>query len=140
MHKKIEEEFEYITKGKNQDKYTSKKFLEDSIASTEVSEQIVALNSETVKENKRVVSFMEELKSFNFSKIEVGFMKIKITDYEKLKDRVGELENELLLKSKALPASNDRSFELHELQDELNYKNDLLGNRDKEIQDLKSQL
>lgn len=30
-------------------------------------------------------------------------MKIKITDYEKLKDRIDELENELLLKSKQIP-------------------------------------
>lgn len=60
-------------------------------------------------------------------------MKIKITDYEKMKDRIEELENELLLKSKALPAPNDSSFELNEIQDELNYKNDLLSNRDKEI-------
>lgn len=37
MQRKIEEEFEYITKG-NTEKYVSKKFLEDSIASTEVSE------------------------------------------------------------------------------------------------------
>lgn len=114
MQRKIEEEFEYITKG-NTEKYVSKKFLEDSIASTEVSEQIVALNTETVKENRRVVSFIEELKNFSFTKIEVGYMKIKITDYEKMKDRIEELENELLLKQKSLPAPNDRSFELHEL-------------------------
>lgn len=58
---------------------------------------------------------MEELRTFNFSKLEVGFMKIKITDYEKMKDRIEELENELLLKSKALPAPNDSSFDLNEL-------------------------
>ena len=83
---------------------------------------------------------MEELKNFNFSKLEIGFMKIKITDYEKMKDRIDELENELLLKSKALPTQKDSSFELNELQDELNYKNDLLANRDKEISELKTQL
>jgi len=41
---------------------------------------------------------LEELKSFSFSKIEVGYMRIKITDYEKMKDRIDELEKELLLR------------------------------------------
>ena len=83
---------------------------------------------------------MEEIRNFSFSKLEIGYMRIKITDYEKMKDRIEELENELLLKTKALPAHNESSFELNELQDELNYKNDLISNRDKEIQELKSQL
>jgi inorganic pyrophosphatase/exopolyphosphatase len=65
------------------------------------------LTKETQRETRKVASFLEELKNFSFSKVEVGYIRIKISDYEKMKDRIEELEKEILLKNNQSPEKND---------------------------------
>jgi len=60
-------------------------------------------------------------------------MRIKITDYEKMKDRIDELEKELLLRGSQEPQKKDHSFEMEEMREEITYKDELISNRDKEI-------
>lgn len=140
MQRRVEtEEYEEIGRGNADTRIVTRKFMEDSLSSTDVSEQLVALSRETLRENKRVVSFTEELRSWQFSKTEVGFMRIRISDYEQMRDRIDALEAEALRRP-ALPAPRDDSLELAELQEELTFKNDLLSSREKEIAELRSQL
>ena len=79
---------------------------------------------------------MEELKVWKSKVSREGYISIKITDYESLKAWIEELENQLLLQTNN-KASNDDSFELKDLREELKYKNDQLRSRDDEILELK---
>lgn len=66
---------------------------------------------------------MEELRVWKSKVTKEGYISIKITDYESLKSRIEELENQLLLQSNN-KATHDDSFELKDLREELKYKSD----------------
>lgn len=135
MNKRIDsDEFDFLDK--KESKFTSKKVFEESHVDSDLQDYVSVLTRETLKENKRVVNFMEELKVWKSKVSREGYISIKITDYESLKAWIEELENQLLLQTNN-KASNDDSFELKDLREELKYKNDQLRSRDDEILELK---
>lgn len=121
------------------DNYKSRRAHEDSLYSTDLSDQLSNLNRETQRENRKVVNFLEELKNWK-GKNKGDYITIKKSDYDNLQKRLEELEKELANRPQQVPEVQNNSFELNELQDELNYKNDILKNRDNEIKDLKNKL
>ena len=131
------DEFEFLEK--KESKFSARKALEESYADEDLQESVSVLTKETIKENKRVVMFMEELRTWKGKVSKEGYISIKLTDYENLKQRIEELESQLLLKQNG-KGNLDTSFELKDLQEELKYKNDLLKTRDDELADMRKQL
>lgn len=82
---KYSKEYDFELLNKDENKFiTSKKLLDQSGISTDISEQANFLNKEVKKENKKVLNFIEELKNWKFNNANGEFISIKKSVYEKM--------------------------------------------------------